>query len=229
MDGAVHVRKIEVIAEKVDALSEGLEGRGDVVKVKVDEVMEGLLRAGVEGRVLIGAGDEAVGKRVQVWKRSRPVVVWNRSVTFDLRIAERKEAERGNAKGWRRIGVGRRGLAAGEVELYGLEPCAKVAILRSGCREREPAGEEERIKVEVDGQHHRHGYREPQHMAKEAMYIGMRKEGRGHVEVLLLHRFKQARQMITSRKTALEVRRTKAAVEDRVFKEEKCRGKIDLI
>lgn len=57
VQGAEHVREVKVIAEKVDALADGLEGGGDVVKVEVDEVVEGLFGAGVEGGIVVGAGD----------------------------------------------------------------------------------------------------------------------------------------------------------------------------
>lgn len=126
------------------------------------------------------------------------VVVGDRGVALKLGIAEGEESEGGDAEGGRAMGVGGwrrgRGLDAWDVEFYGFEPCIEVAILRNGRGKRKRTSQEERIKVEVDGQYHRHRHRESQDMAKEAMDIGMREEGRGHVEALLIHRFAAARQ-----------------------------------
>lgn len=58
-------------------------------------------------------------------------------------------------------------------------------------RERKSTGQEERVEVKVDSQYRRHRHGEPQHIAKEAMDVGMREEGRGHVGVVLIHGFRQ--------------------------------------
>lgn len=135
------MREIKVISEQVDALSEGLERGGDIVKVEVDEIVESLFGAGVEGWVVIGAGDEAVHERVQVREGGRPVVVGDRSITFDLRITESEEAEGGDAKGWRMIGVGVRRVSAGKMKLYSLKPCAEGSMVLGSSRgKRESAG-----------------------------------------------------------------------------------------
>lgn len=99
--------EVEVVAEEVDALADRLECGGDVVEVKVDKVVEGLLGAGVEGRIFVGARGEAAEEGVEMRKRGRRVEVGDGRVAFELRIAQSEEAEGGDAEGWHVMGLGR--------------------------------------------------------------------------------------------------------------------------